>query len=124
GGGGQGAAPPQADVQDRRVGAHVPAKARRGSRPNCFLPRSPYVRGRIVSTDRRGPMIESPCNRVCSLDPASGLCRGCGRSLDEIARWTQMADAERAHGGAALGPRAAPPPPPPPSPHPPPPPPP
>jgi uncharacterized protein len=42
------------------------------------------------------PVIESPCNRVCTLDPASGLCLGCGRSLDEIARWTQMTDAERA----------------------------
>jgi predicted Fe-S protein YdhL (DUF1289 family) len=41
-------------------------------------------------------VIESPCNRVCTLDPASGLCLGCGRSLDEIARWTQMTDAERA----------------------------
>jgi len=41
-------------------------------------------------------VIESPCNRVCALDPASGRCLGCGRSLDEIARWTQMTDAERA----------------------------
>jgi predicted Fe-S protein YdhL (DUF1289 family) len=55
-----------------------------------------YVSRRIVSADRRGPVIESPCNRVCTLDPASGLCLGCGRSLDEITRWTQMTDAERA----------------------------
>jgi len=41
-------------------------------------------------------VIESPCNRVCTLDPAAGLCLGCGRSLDEITRWTQMTDAERA----------------------------
>jgi len=41
-------------------------------------------------------VIESPCNRVCALDPASGRCLGCGRSLDEIARWTRMTDAERA----------------------------
>ena len=41
-------------------------------------------------------VIESPCNRVCTLDPVSGRCLGCGRSLDEIARWTQMTDAERA----------------------------
>ena len=40
-------------------------------------------------------MSESPCNRICTLDPASGRCLGCGRSLDEIARWTQMTDAER-----------------------------
>ncbi len=42
------------------------------------------------------PVIESPCNRICTLDPASGRCLGCGRSLDEITRWTQMTDAERA----------------------------
>ncbi len=41
------------------------------------------------------PVTESPCNRVCTLDPASGLCIGCGRTLDEITRWTRMSDAER-----------------------------
>jgi predicted Fe-S protein YdhL (DUF1289 family) len=40
-------------------------------------------------------VIESPCNRLCTLDPVSGLCLGCGRSLDEIMRWTQMSDGER-----------------------------
>ena len=37
----------------------------------------------------------SPCNKVCVMDAASGLCRGCYRTLDEIARWAGMADAER-----------------------------
>ena len=32
---------------------------------------------------------------MCTLDPASGFCLGCGRSLDEITAWTQMSDAER-----------------------------
>jgi len=40
-------------------------------------------------------VIETPCTRVCTLDPATGLCLGCGRSVAEIARWTQMSDAER-----------------------------
>jgi hypothetical protein len=52
------------------------------------------------------PVIESPCNRVCTLDPASNLCLGCGRSLDEIARWTQMTDAERARVLAEAGRRS------------------
>lgn len=38
--------------------------------------------------------IESPCSGVCQLDP-SGLCLGCRRSGDEIARWRQMTDEER-----------------------------
>jgi predicted Fe-S protein YdhL (DUF1289 family) len=41
-------------------------------------------------------MIETPCIKICTLDPASKLCTGCGRSLDEIARWGSMSDAERA----------------------------
>jgi predicted Fe-S protein YdhL (DUF1289 family) len=58
------------------------------------------------STHRLASVIESPCNRVCTLDPASGRCLGCGRSLDEIVRWTQMSDAERARVVADLGSRA------------------
>ena len=30
-------------------------------------------------------MVHSPCNGVCAIDPATGLCRGCFRTLDEIA---------------------------------------
>jgi predicted Fe-S protein YdhL (DUF1289 family) len=40
--------------------------------------------------------LVSPCINVCVLDPVSGLCRGCGRTLDEIAQWTQLDPAERA----------------------------
>jgi predicted Fe-S protein YdhL (DUF1289 family) len=29
------------------------------------------------------------------MDPRRGLCLGCARTLDEIARWAQMSDAER-----------------------------
>jgi predicted Fe-S protein YdhL (DUF1289 family) len=39
--------------------------------------------------------IQSPCNKICTIDAASGLCAGCGRTLDEIARWTALSDGER-----------------------------
>ena len=39
--------------------------------------------------------IETPCEKICIVDPPSGLCRGCGRSLAEIERWTAYSDAER-----------------------------
>jgi hypothetical protein len=39
--------------------------------------------------------IASPCTKVCTIDPSSGLCWGCGRTLDEIARWGSLDDAER-----------------------------
>ena len=29
------------------------------------------------------------------MDPQRGLCLGCARTLDEIARWGTMTDAER-----------------------------
>ena len=40
-------------------------------------------------------MIESPCEKICIVDAASGLCRGCARSLFEIERWTAYSDSER-----------------------------
>ncbi|SEP13171.1 hypothetical protein SAMN02800692_3853 [Luteibacter sp. UNC138MFCol5.1] len=36
----------------------------------------------------------SPCTGVCRLD-ARGLCMGCLRTGDEIARWTSMTDAQK-----------------------------
>jgi predicted Fe-S protein YdhL (DUF1289 family) len=39
--------------------------------------------------------MESPCIRICSYDPDSGLCRGCGRTLDEIGGWFSMTDDQR-----------------------------
>lgn len=41
-------------------------------------------------------MIESPCVKICALDARSGQCLGCGRTIDEIARWTDMGAGERA----------------------------
>jgi len=37
----------------------------------------------------------TPCIGVCRLD-AVGLCVGCRRTMDEIARWGSLDDAERA----------------------------
>ena len=39
--------------------------------------------------------IETPCTKVCIVEPNSGLCLGCGRTLGEIANWTALADDER-----------------------------
>jgi len=39
--------------------------------------------------------MESPCIKICTYDPESGLCRGCGRTLAEIGDWYCMSDAER-----------------------------
>jgi predicted Fe-S protein YdhL (DUF1289 family) len=39
--------------------------------------------------------ISSPCSKVCTIDPRTGLCRGCGRTLGEIGQWGSMPEAER-----------------------------
>jgi uncharacterized protein len=39
--------------------------------------------------------IETPCIAVCMIDPGTGLCFGCGRTLPEIARWHRIDSAER-----------------------------
>ncbi len=36
----------------------------------------------------------SPCIQVCVLD-AAARCTGCGRTIDEIARWSQMSAQEQ-----------------------------
>jgi predicted Fe-S protein YdhL (DUF1289 family) len=41
-------------------------------------------------------MIESLCVKICTLDARFGLCLGCGRNIDEIARWTAMTTTDRA----------------------------
>ena len=39
--------------------------------------------------------ISSPCNRICVVHPTARMCIGCGRSLDEIARWIALFETER-----------------------------
>ena len=51
--------------------------------------------------------LESPCVKVCTLDPSTGLCVGCLRTIDEIAGWTAFSDAERSSIRAALPTRRA-----------------
>ena len=41
------------------------------------------------------PKPVSPCIRHCTLDDRN-VCVGCGRTIDEIIRWQQMDDEERA----------------------------
>jgi uncharacterized protein len=46
--------------------------------------------------------VQSPCINVCVIEPASRLCTGCLRSIDEITNWSRMTDAGRAEVMAAL----------------------
>jgi predicted Fe-S protein YdhL (DUF1289 family) len=39
--------------------------------------------------------IESPCTKVCVIEPRSGHCRGCGRSDAEIGGWIAFSPQQR-----------------------------
>jgi hypothetical protein len=39
--------------------------------------------------------VASPCIDICQIVAETGLCRGCGRTLDEIAAWPAASDEER-----------------------------
>ncbi len=54
-----------------------------------------------------GRRPRSPCVGVCRIDRDGALCRGCLRTLDEIARWSAMSDAERDRVMAQLPDRVA-----------------
>lgn len=38
---------------------------------------------------------DSPCIAICSTSQGDPWCKGCGRTLDEIGRWIEMAPAEK-----------------------------
>jgi uncharacterized protein len=37
----------------------------------------------------------SPCIDVCRMDPRTGLCEGCLRTLDEIAAWSALSPEQK-----------------------------
>jgi hypothetical protein len=55
---------------------------------------------------RRGE-IESPCVKLCVVHPATRLCLGCHRTIEEIAGWSAMTPEARRAVMAALPGRAA-----------------
>ena len=38
---------------------------------------------------------DSPCRNICRLTESGDVCTGCGRTLDEIARWSTMSSDEK-----------------------------
>ena len=39
--------------------------------------------------------VPSPCIAVCVLDPETGLCKGCLRTIAEIGAWIDLDDEAR-----------------------------
>lgn len=40
-------------------------------------------------------LLASPCLGICIVDPATRQCRGCLRTVDEIAGWYEASPAEK-----------------------------
>lgn len=53
---------------------------------------APVARRLVLTVQYRA--VLSPCVGICSIDD-EGLCAGCHRTGDEIARWTLMNDDAR-----------------------------
>jgi predicted Fe-S protein YdhL (DUF1289 family) len=53
------------------------------------------------------PEIDTPCVKLCVVDPESGFCIGCGRTRGEIAGWIAMTPALRREVMAGLDERIA-----------------
>jgi predicted Fe-S protein YdhL (DUF1289 family) len=41
------------------------------------------------------PEIVSPCISVCEMDEQAGICKGCYRTLAEIATWSRISNEDR-----------------------------
>lgn len=39
--------------------------------------------------------VTSPCVSICKMDEATGWCEGCLRTLDEIAFWSVLDEADK-----------------------------
>ena len=77
-------APPTGDPQDQQQ-----ERARRRARPQRVFDSS----------------VPSPCIAVCQVDPASNLCIGCRRHVDEIRDWPIMTAEQKLAVLAALAAR-------------------
>ena len=40
-------------------------------------------------------MPDTPCIAICSTSQGDAMCKGCGRSFDEVQRWTEMSPAQK-----------------------------
>jgi hypothetical protein len=73
----------------RKIGREDVARGiDKGGRASHFSRQWPIS---TVMTD----LIETPCQKVCVVDPLTGYCIGCGRDRAEIAGWLAMSPKER-----------------------------
>ena len=54
---------------------------------------TPLINLRDARENHTGPGVPSPCVSICELNERDGSCKGCYRTLQEIAAWGQLSDA-------------------------------
>ena len=57
-------------------------------------PDGAYFAARLAEFGDAVP-VPSPCVNICKIDPFTDVCHGCRRTLDEIAAWGRMSDADK-----------------------------
>ena len=48
-----------------------------------------------MSESNPGPRISTPCVKVCKIEPVSGICIGCRRTMAEIGAWSRLSEPQR-----------------------------
>lgn len=48
----------------------------------------------MMESNRRSDSYVTPCRQVCQLDK-SDICKGCGRTKEQITKWSRMTYYER-----------------------------
>ena len=48
-----------------------------------------------MSSGADSASVASPCTSVCIIDPVTGLCGGCFRTLEEISGWIDFSATEK-----------------------------
>ncbi len=56
----------------------------------------PAVDGKIVDQPRNTLRPDSPCAGYCSTSHGDEICKGCGRTFDEVINWIIYDDDEKA----------------------------
>jgi len=46
----------------------------------------------MTTFDTNNGTVPSPCINVCRMNPQTGLCEGCYRTIDEIAQWSSASN--------------------------------
>ena len=56
---------------------------------------TPLINLRDARADHIGPGVPSPCVSICELNERDSSCKGCYRTLQEIAAWGALSDADK-----------------------------